>query len=485
MTPLSSVYRDPENGAFSDGAEWFRVASGESVTALRRFRGSPVYAGMVSRGEIVHFDELSSAEAEALVKIFSERSAREFPSDVVVFAVEKVNPVTYPWEWANETLRSAALLTLSVRSQLLALGLDLKDASAFNVQFRGSTPIFMDIGSIELWKPNPTWKALKQFIYHFLNPLAAGMSSEISSAQAWRLGGGNNGVKSGESRRLMPLSQKFRPGLSLLQAAAVPAGTRSPGKRALQAESPSDRRLCLQANASLINRLRRNVLLLKAKPHRSTWASYGGRSHYSSEQLDKKKQFSRSFVGDYAKAGDLVLDIGGNDGVVGLDLIENLDVRVIVADSDSGALDMLSNVLVKTEERSRLMPLVSDITNLDSFRGLLGEEFEAFKNRVQPVAVLCHAVVHHLVISQAIPMKLVAETLSVFNVPVQIEFVTEQDQKVRDLLAQINRWQGEYSLQALISSLEQYFQVVEIAGFTTETRVVVEASVPLIPVRKT
>jgi len=484
VTPLSSVYRDPENGAFSDGAEWFRVASGESVKALRRFRGSPVYEGMVFRGEIVNFDELSSVEAEALVKIFSERSAREFPADVVVFAVEKVNPVTYPWEWANETLRSAALLTLSVRSQLLAMGLDLKDASAFNVQFRGSTPIFMDIGSIELWTPNPTWKALKQFIYHFLNPLAAGMSSEISSAQAWRLGGGNNGVKSGESRRLMPLSQKLRPGLALLQAAAVPAGTRSSANPALQAELPSDRMLCLRANASLTNRLRRNVLLLKAKPHRSTWASYGGRNHYSSEQLDKKKQFTRSFVGDYAKAGDLVLDIGGNDGVVGLDLIENLDVGVIVTDSDSGALDMLSNVLVKTEERSRLMPLVSDITNLDSFRGLLGEEFEAFKNRVRPVAVLCHAVVHHLVISQAIPMKLVAEALSVFNVPVQIEFVTEQDQKVRDLLAQINRWQGEYSLQALIGSLEQYFQVVEIAGYTTETRVVVEASVPLIPVRK-
>jgi len=484
VTLLSSVYRDPENGAFSDGEQWFRVASGESVVALRRLRGSAVYEGMVSRGEIVHFDEISSAEAEALVKRFSERSAREFPADVVIFAVEKVNPVTYPWEWANETLRSAALHTLSVRSQLLALGLDLKDASAFNVQFRGSTPIFMDIGSVELWIPNPTWKALKQFIYHFLNPLAAGMSSEISSAQAWRLGGGHNGVKSGESRRLMPLSQKFRPGLALLQAAAVPAGTRSPGKPALQAELPSDRRLCLRANASLIDRLRRNVLLLKAKPHRSTWAGYGGRSHYSSEQLDKKKQFSRSFVSHCAKAGDLVLDIGGNDGVVGLDLIKGLDVGVIVADSDSGALDMLSNVLAKMEERSRLMPLVSDITNLDSFRGLLGEEFDAFKNRVRPVAVLCHAVVHHLVISQAIPMKLVVEALSVFNVPIQIEFVTEQDQKVRDLLAQINRWQGEYSLQALVDSLEQHFQEVKIVGYTTETRVVVEASVPLVPVRK-
>lgn len=481
MTLLSSVYRDPENGAFSHGEEWFRVASGESIVALRRLRGSAVYDGMVSRGEMVRFDEISSAEADALVKRFSERSAREFPAGVVIFAVEKVSPVTYPWEWANETLRSAALHTLSVRSQLLALGLDLKDASAFNVQFRGSTPIFMDIGSVELWIPNPTWKALKQFIHHFLNPLAAGMSSEISSAQAWRLGGGHNGVKSSESRRLMPLSQKFRPGLALLQAAAVPAGTRSSGKPALEAELPSERRLCLQANASLVNRLRRNVLLLKAKPHRSTWASYGGRSHYSSKQLDKKKQFTRSFVSHCARAGDLVLDIGGNDGVVGLDLIKSLDVGVIVADSDSGALDMLSNVVGNMEEQTRLMPLVADITNLDSFRGLLGEEFDAFKNRLRPAAVLCHAVVHHLVISQAIPMKLVVEALSVFNVPIQIEFVTEQDQKVRDLLAQINRWQGEYSLQALIDSLEQHFQEVKIVGHTTDTRVVVEASVPLVP----
>jgi hypothetical protein len=36
----------------------------------------------------------------------------------------------------------------------------------------------------------------------------------------------------------------------------------------------------------------------------------------------------------------------------------------------------------------------------------------------------------------------------------------------------------------LVDSLEKYFQIVKVAGHTTETRVVVEASVPLVSRRK-
>ena len=101
--------------------------------------------------------------------------------DLAVFSVEPVDVVTYPWEWPNSLLESAALLTLDLRARLLGLGLDLKDASAFNVQFRGMRPVFIDLGSIERWRPNPSWNASRQFIEHFINPLAVGSGDRVTA----------------------------------------------------------------------------------------------------------------------------------------------------------------------------------------------------------------------------------------------------------------------------------------------------------------
>ena len=80
------------------------------------------------------------------------------------------------------------LLTARLRLRLLEIGLDLKDASAMNVQFTGIQPVFIDLGSIERWRPNPGWNAARQFIEHYVNPLAVGSAGPLTSAAAWDLG---------------------------------------------------------------------------------------------------------------------------------------------------------------------------------------------------------------------------------------------------------------------------------------------------------
>jgi len=67
-------------------------------------------------------------------------------------------------------LRAAALCTLDVLKIANRYGLDPKDASAYNIQFDGCNPKFIDLGSFEYIKSD-FWVGYKQFNEHFMAPL--------------------------------------------------------------------------------------------------------------------------------------------------------------------------------------------------------------------------------------------------------------------------------------------------------------------------
>ena len=62
---------------------------------------------------------------------------------------ERVPVVSYPYEWSFAMLREAAALQLDVLRAALDEGMSLKDGTAYNVQFVGSRPTFIDVGSFE------------------------------------------------------------------------------------------------------------------------------------------------------------------------------------------------------------------------------------------------------------------------------------------------------------------------------------------------
>ena len=58
--------------------------------------------------------------------------------------------ISYPYEWSFSQLQDAALFTLDLQKRALTVGLSLKDASAYNVQFYRGCPIFIDTLSFEI-----------------------------------------------------------------------------------------------------------------------------------------------------------------------------------------------------------------------------------------------------------------------------------------------------------------------------------------------
>ena len=93
---------------------------------------------------------------------------------------EKINFISYPYEWTFTQLKDAALFHLDLQIYLLNKNAKLIDASAFNIQFKNNKPIFIDVLSIDEYREGEYWYAHKQFCENFLNPLVLSAKKGIS-----------------------------------------------------------------------------------------------------------------------------------------------------------------------------------------------------------------------------------------------------------------------------------------------------------------
>ena len=69
-----------------------------------------------------------------------------------VYEHEKIPYISYPYEWSFSQLKSAAIHHLDFHLFLLEKNATLIDASAYNIQFIGSQPIFIDLYQLKNMK---------------------------------------------------------------------------------------------------------------------------------------------------------------------------------------------------------------------------------------------------------------------------------------------------------------------------------------------
>ena len=95
-----------------------------------------------------------------------------------------------PAEWSAAMLAQAALHTLDINEELIQHGFILKDATPSNVLFEGSSPVFVDVPSIEPLVPGrDVWLARHQLETTFLLPLIANLDAGLPIAWSLLLSG--------------------------------------------------------------------------------------------------------------------------------------------------------------------------------------------------------------------------------------------------------------------------------------------------------
>ena len=378
---------------------------------------------------------------------------------------ERVPFVSYPYEWTFSMLRDAALLQLELLLRALEEGLTLKDASPYNVQWRGSQPVFVDVGSFERLREGEPWAGYRQFCTLYLYPLLLQAYKGIPF-QPW-LRGRLEGIEPSEARALLSARDLLRRGVlthvvlhSRLERrhADRPASVRSELREA------GFKRELVVAN---VRRLDKLVRRLEWAPRGSDWSGYGTTTSYEDEDAARKEAFVRAAVAP--RDWGLVWDLGSNDGRFARLAAERAGY-VLALDGDDVVVDRLYRDL-RAQGASRVQPLLVDLADPSPARGWRGAERGTLEQRGRPELVLCLALLHQLAIARNVPLPELVAWLRDLGGTLVVEFVDPADPQVQRLLAAKRPGaHGDYTRERFETRLGEAFHVERKETLASGTR---------------
>jgi hypothetical protein len=363
-----------------------------------------------------------------------------------VLEPDRIGFISYPYEWCFSQLKDAALATLGTMAEALEYGLTLKDASAYNIQFRSGRPLLIDSLSFMKYEQGEPWIGYRQFCQHFLAPLALMAYTDIRLGQLLRVH--LDGIPLDLASRLLPWRTHLNPGLQVhLHLHASAQRRAGSGRASLGRGRKGVSRLGLRG---LIDSLQRTVRSLSWEAGRSDWASYSEFHNYDEAAMQQKLKAAESFLDEVRPAS--LWDLGANTGRFSR-LASGRGVATIAFDFDPGAVELNYRQTRQTQDPN-LLPLLLDLTNPSPSQGWAHQERQSLVERGPAEALFALALVHHLAISNNVPLASLADFLSRLAKSLLIEFVPKADPQVQKLLAGRRDIFDDYSTDGFESAFQ-------------------------------
>jgi hypothetical protein len=439
----SGSFRDRTSRVFLSNGEVFRTLNGEACAVWRKVSSQPFFRDMTAAGEIVATVEIHPNDA----KQFST------PAAVVgILKHERVPFISYPYEWSFSMLREAALLHLRILSKAIRTDLILKDASPFNVQFRGCQPAFIDIGSFQELVPGEPWSAYRQFCEMMLFPLLLQAYRNVHFQPILR--SQLEGIPARQFLQWLRWRDLLRPGVftnGWLQAAL---------ERRTQALTSSTVRDLKNSgfHSSIIEQMLTNLTRLLERlawvPEQTQWANYNESLPHVADDARRKGEFVRSVC--QTRHRDLIWDLGCNDGRYSMIACEYA-TTVVAMDQDHGCIDRLYQHA--RINHPNILPLCVELANSSPALGWRGRERKRLEDRGQPDLVIFLGLIHHLVFAANIPLADVVNWLASLGGELVLEFPSKNDAMVQALLRNKKDQYEEYSLENLERELCKHFEI--------------------------
>jgi hypothetical protein len=395
----------------------------------------------------VQTEEVDGAEAPPALR------AEEYGA---VLRHELIPFVSYPYEWTPGMLRDAALLTLDLILESLDEDLVLKDATPYNVQFKGSRPVFLDVGSWEKLNPGEPWSGYRQFCMQFLYPLMLQAYKGVPF-QPW-LRGSIDGITPSQARSLMSFRDRFRKGTMthvfiharLDQSYSRKGRTGGDVKRELK--SAGFGKELIRAN---VRKVRKAVVAADWSPPKSVWTSYRGDNTYQDADNQAKAEFIRGVASQ--REWNLAWDLGANDGFYSRIIAEHAKT-VLALDLDPSTVELLYRDL-KAEGNEQILPLVMNLTDPSPGLGWRGLERKAWTDRGKPELILALALLHHVSITGNVPVRQFVDWLASLGSHIVIEFMTREDPMVKRLLAAKRVDHEDYDRGFFEQAVNEHFEI--------------------------
>ncbi len=438
----SGSFRDPSSRVFYLDDRVLRGLNDEATAVDSAVRASGLMDQLITKGLLVDnwvADDVSPPEG--------------IPGDSIIES-RRIAPINYPAEWSFSMLKDAALATLDVNLLALDRGFILKDASAFNVVFAGTTPTIIDITSLDEFGERGIWTAYGQFCDHFLAPLMleayagvpfqrmiSGQIAGIPIVELNKLLRGRPSIHKGILTHV-----RLRSRLEQRAAGMTTEGRRDVGKVLLP-------RVAVIAT---IRKMRKLIASLESTAP-STWSDYEEMLPYEKAATEAKADFVRATAAAAANKA-LAVDVGANAGLFTLILSEHFE-NTIGLDNDQGAIDALYAATANAGTRN-LTPLVVDITNPTPAFGWRGTERAAFLDRVRPDLATWLAVLHHLCLGIGLPLESVVAQILDFSTESVVEFVDPADPMAMRISASRTTELAPYSRELFESAATAHGEIV-------------------------
>jgi SAM-dependent methyltransferase len=211
---------------------------------------------------------------------------------------------------------------------------------------------------------------------------------------------------------------------------------------------------------SLFRRLRRVLARVgRLGPQRSRWLDYATRGDsYSAAQLEDKRAFVDQALAECRPRA--LLDIGCNTGHFSM-LAARRGARVVAVDSDPAVVGAAWRQA--RDEHLDVLPLVVDLGRPSPGVGWRNRESPAFLARARGAfdAVLMLAVLHHLLVTERVPLDEIVELAAELTTDVlMIEFVEPGDPMFRQLARGRDHLHADLTTARFEAALGSRFDIV-------------------------
>lgn len=394
--------------------------------------------------------DLPAEEADNISPDCSEVRVRRGNSYKII-QPERIPFISYPYEWCFSELKDAALTTLKIQKIALEYGMSLKDASAYNIQFRNGKPLLIDTLSFEKYKESRPWIAYRQFCQHFLAPLALMAHTDVRLGQLFRIH--VDGIPLGLAGKLLPANTWLK--LSLLSH--IHLHSKSQRYFSNKQVNIINRTISRRSLLNIIDNLESTIGKLTWLPEGTEWAEYYEDTNYSPEAMMHKKRLVETYISESNPR--TLWDLGANTGAFSrIAMAKGIDT--IAFDVDPAAVEKNYQQMQESKE-TKMLPLYLDLTNPSPAIGWANEERLSLVERGPADTVLALALIHHLAISNNVPFSHIAVFLSRLCRFLIIEFVPKNDSQVQKLLRSRDDIFPDYTREHFEEAFSRHFLILE------------------------
>lgn len=446
-----------------------RLVNSSGVADLDAFLATATAKRFQESGRLVRTHKLEDSAFRSLV---SEHDLTDVIENTEYALEHEPIPFqNFPYEWPPEMLHAAAMLTLDLAESLLAEDFGLKDATPYNILFRGAEPVFVDMLSFERRAPgDPLWLPNAQFEQTFLLPLLVNRQFHIPLDQI--LAARRDGLDPEEVYRLCGPLRRFAP--AWLGLVTIPAwlGSR---RNADDLEIYKPKRLDDAEKArfilnALFGRLRRRLNKLAPRQSRkSEWSDYmESNNNYSREHFQAKTDFVEQAVSEFKPAR--VLDVGANTGHFSA-LAARSQARVVAIDYDPVVVGQIWRRA--QSEKLDILPLVINLTRPSPALGWRNQECPSFLSRARSAfdMVMMLAVLHHMLVTERIPLAEVIDLAAELTTGwLIIEFISPEDSMFRRIARGRDHLFTELTRETFEAACGRHFEIARSQHLDQTTR---------------